>query len=121
MPIGVGQGFLLFTNPDARQITAYLLRSTANAIAPEKGGKTFQDKMKDAWWRKSWRRNEKTSTAFSPYASNYGVGSRIGNLGLWRYQPGNELECILAVGRLSASFYRITGTKNLSQVEKSNL
>ena len=46
--VGVGLGFLLFTNPEARQITADLLRSTANAIAPEKDGKTFQDRVKDA-------------------------------------------------------------------------
>ena len=39
---------MLFTNPEARQITADLLRSTANAIAPEKDGKTFQDRVKDA-------------------------------------------------------------------------
>ena len=48
MLIGVGLGFLLFTNPDARQITADLLRTTANALAPEKDGKTFQDRVKDA-------------------------------------------------------------------------
>ena len=46
--IGVGLGFLLFTKPEARQITADLLRSTANAIDPEKDEKTFQDKVKDA-------------------------------------------------------------------------
>ena len=46
--IGVGLGFFLFTNPDARQITADLLRTTANALAPEKDGKTFQDRVKDA-------------------------------------------------------------------------
>ena len=46
--IGIGLGFLLFTNPEARQITADLLRSTANAIAPEQDGKTFQDRVKDA-------------------------------------------------------------------------
>ena len=46
--VGVGLGFLLFTNPEARQITADLLRSTANAIAPEQDGKTFQDRVKDA-------------------------------------------------------------------------
>ena len=48
MLIGVGLGFILFTNPDARQITADLLRTTANALAPEKDGKTFQDRVKDA-------------------------------------------------------------------------
>ena len=46
--VGVGLGFLLCTNPEARQITADLLRSTANAIAPERDGKTFQDRVKDA-------------------------------------------------------------------------
>ena len=46
--IGVGLGFFLFTNQEARQITADLLRSTANAIAPEQDGKTFQDRVKDA-------------------------------------------------------------------------
>ena len=46
--VGVGLGFLLFTNPGARQVTADLLRSTANAIAPVQDGKTFQDRVKDA-------------------------------------------------------------------------
>ena len=46
--VGVGLGCLLFTTPDARQITADLLRSTANAIAPEQEGKNFQDRVKDA-------------------------------------------------------------------------
>ena len=45
--VGVGLGFLLFTNPEARQITADLLRSTANVIAPEKEGKNFQDRVRD--------------------------------------------------------------------------
>ena len=46
--IGVGLGFFLFTNQEARQITADLLRATANAIAPEQDGKTFQNRLKDA-------------------------------------------------------------------------
>ena len=46
--VGVGLGFLLFTNPEARKITADLLRSTANAIASEKDGKTFEYRVKDA-------------------------------------------------------------------------
>ena len=46
--LGIGLGFLLFTNPEARQITADLLRSTANTIAPEEEGKTFLDRVKDA-------------------------------------------------------------------------
>ena len=46
--VGVGLGFLLFTNPEARQITADLLRATASAIAPEQDDMTFQDSVKDA-------------------------------------------------------------------------
>tara|TARA_E500000081_G_scaffold84910_1_gene86110 strand:- start:130 stop:312 length:183 start_codon:yes stop_codon:yes gene_type:complete len=46
--VGVGLGILLFTNPEARQITADLLRATANEIAPEQDGKTLQDRVKDA-------------------------------------------------------------------------
>ena len=32
--VGVGLGFLLFTNPEARQMTGDLLRSACDAIAP---------------------------------------------------------------------------------------
>ena len=46
--LGVILGFLLFTNPEARQITADLLRATANAVAPEQDGKTLQERVKDA-------------------------------------------------------------------------
>ena len=46
--VGVGLGFLLFTYPEARQITADFLRATSNAIAPEQDGKTLQDRVKDA-------------------------------------------------------------------------
>ena len=46
--VGVGFGFFILTNPEARQITADLLRSTANAIAREQDGKTSQDRVKDA-------------------------------------------------------------------------
>ena len=33
--VGVGLGYLLFTNPGARQITADALRAAADALAPE--------------------------------------------------------------------------------------
>ena len=46
--IGIGLGFLLFTNPEARQITGDLLRSAGDAIAPAKDGKTIQNRMQDA-------------------------------------------------------------------------
>ena len=45
--VGIGVGFVLFTNPAARQITADFLRATANAIAPAKVGKTLQDRVID--------------------------------------------------------------------------
>ena len=43
--IGVGLGFLLFTNPEARQITGDLLRSAGDAIAPEVEGPTLQEQI----------------------------------------------------------------------------
>ena len=43
--VGVGLGFLLFTNQDARQITADLLRATGDAIAPAIEGKTLEDRF----------------------------------------------------------------------------
>ena len=46
--VGVGLGFLLFTNPEARQMTGDLLRSAGDAISPAKDGKTFQDTVIDA-------------------------------------------------------------------------
>ena len=33
--VGVGLGYLLFTNPGARQITADALRAAADALSPE--------------------------------------------------------------------------------------
>ena len=64
--VGVGLGFLLFTNPEARQITADLLRSTANAIAPENDGKTAQTARRILCWRRSWKRNEDPLNLISP-------------------------------------------------------
>ena len=46
--IGVGLGFLLFTNPYARQITADLLHAAGDALAPAEQEKTLQDRVKDA-------------------------------------------------------------------------
>ena len=43
--LGVGIGFLFFTNQEARQITADLLRATGNAIAPEVEGPTLQERI----------------------------------------------------------------------------
>lgn len=46
--VGVALGFFLFSNPDARQVTADVMRAAADALAPEQDGKTFQDRVKDA-------------------------------------------------------------------------
>ena len=45
--VGVGVGFLLFTNPEARQITADLLRATGDAIAPADENRTLADRIND--------------------------------------------------------------------------
>ena len=48
---GVGLGFLLYTNPEARQITGDLLRAAGNAIAPpieRKNAPTTQKRITDA-------------------------------------------------------------------------
>ena len=44
--IGIGLGFLLFSNQGARQTTADILRFGADALAPEKERKDLQDKVK---------------------------------------------------------------------------
>ena len=45
--MGLGLGVVLFTNEGARQITADALRAAADALAPEKKGKNFQDRVRD--------------------------------------------------------------------------
>ena len=45
--VGVGLGFLLFTNPEARQITADLLRAAGDALAPAVEDKTLQDRINE--------------------------------------------------------------------------
>ena len=45
--LGVGLGFLLFTNQDARQITADLLRATGDAIAPADEDRTLEDRINE--------------------------------------------------------------------------
>ena len=47
--LGVGLGFLFFTNQDARQVTAELLRATGDAIDPaEEGGDTGRPNQQSA-------------------------------------------------------------------------
>jgi len=48
--VGVGLGILFFTNPEARQITADLLRATGDALAPAVEGKetkTLQNRINE--------------------------------------------------------------------------
>ena len=45
--LGIGLGFLLFTNPDARQITADLLRAAGDAIAPADKDRTLEDRFNE--------------------------------------------------------------------------
>ena len=45
--IGVFLGYLLFTNPQARQVTADLLRAGGDAIAPAGESKTFMERLND--------------------------------------------------------------------------
>ena len=43
--IGIGLGFLLFSNQGARQTTADILRFGADALAPDVEDKTLQDQI----------------------------------------------------------------------------
>ena len=45
--LGVGLGFLLFTNPEARQITADLLRARGDALAPALEEKKLEDRINE--------------------------------------------------------------------------
>ena len=46
--VGVGLGYLLFTNPGARQITADALRAAADALAPEQEETSSSNEQKSA-------------------------------------------------------------------------
>ena len=43
--IGIGHGFLLFSNQGARQTTADIVRFGADALAPDVEGPTLQEKI----------------------------------------------------------------------------
>ena len=45
--VGIAIGFALFTNPDARQITADLLRAAGDAIAPADKDRTLEDRFNE--------------------------------------------------------------------------
>lgn len=40
-------GFLIYANPEARQITADLLRATGDALAPAVEDKTLEDRINE--------------------------------------------------------------------------
>ena len=46
--VGIAIGFVLFTNPEARQVTADLLRAAGDALAPAEQDRTVQDRLKDS-------------------------------------------------------------------------
>ena len=43
--LGIAIGVFIYANPEARQITADLLRATGDALAPAVEGKTLQDRI----------------------------------------------------------------------------
>ena len=46
--LGIAIGVFIYANPEARQVTADLLRAAGDALAPAEQGKTVQDRLKDA-------------------------------------------------------------------------
>ena len=76
--VGVGLGFLIFTNPEARQITADLLCAAGDALAPAEQGKTLQDRVKDAVGSTSRRpmgKEVETSLKFTTPSQSLSVNS----------------------------------------------
>ena len=61
--VGVGLGYLLFTNPGARQISADALRATADALAPEQKDKAFQGKVEGGVLKRVLEDYESSTTA----------------------------------------------------------
>ena len=45
--LGVAIGVLIYANPEARQITADLLRATGDALAPAVEDKTLEDRINE--------------------------------------------------------------------------
>lgn len=46
--VGAALGYLLFTNPGARQITADALHAAADALAPEQKSQACEERVQDA-------------------------------------------------------------------------
>ena len=45
--LGIAIGVFIYANPEARQITADLLRATGDALAPAVEDKTLQDRINE--------------------------------------------------------------------------
>ena len=45
--LGIAIGVFIYANPEARQITADLLRATGDAIAPADEDRTLEDRIND--------------------------------------------------------------------------
>jgi malic enzyme len=45
--VGIALGYVLFTQPQARQVTAELLRAAADALAPAVEDKTPEDRINE--------------------------------------------------------------------------
>ena len=43
--LGIAIGVFIYANPEARQITADLLRATGDALAPADGNRTLEDRI----------------------------------------------------------------------------
>ena len=46
--VGIAIGFVLFTNPEARQVLADLLRCAGDVLAPAEEEKILQDRVSNA-------------------------------------------------------------------------
>ena len=45
--LGVAIGVFIYANPEARQITAHLLRATGDALAPANEDRTLEDRINE--------------------------------------------------------------------------
>jgi len=67
--VGAVLGYVLFTNPGARQISAAALRAAADAFAPEQEDKAFSDRVQDAALKKVLAEYESPPTTAADFAT----------------------------------------------------
>ena len=67
--VGAGLGYVLLTNPGARQISADALRAAADALAQEREDKEFTDRMQDAALKKVLEEDESPTAAAADVAT----------------------------------------------------